>query len=213
MNLIVNLQVYQRSKLFAWVKNTHDMLSVCLSSIEYLQYWQGNPKTPRRPYMLIDIDDTQRIFLIDVDKIISFSFPLNIKIKDADVCDPQNVITGFYLRRHLITAREISEAKQILSNCSEVDSLYCYNVIEEDSVISEKTLFLFEHLLFSEWGYLRFDHDPSHAIEGMHPENHFDINFTRAISYKIGLTKCWDIKEIMNMIKKDVPCATLEYKI
>lgn len=209
MKLFLNLQQYQRTKLFSCVTNTREMISVSLTALEYLQYWHGNAGTPKRPYMVVDLDDTHRIYLVDRDKIVTFLFALNVKLNSFDLCDAKNYVTGIYLRSHKISAREVSEAKQILTNCTDMESLYCYNVLEEDSNLSLETLFLFEHLLFLEWGYLRFDHDPSHAVVSIHPTDHFDVNFNPMGTYKLWLKKQIELNDIINMINKKTACAEL----
>lgn len=182
---------------------------VFLTALEYIQYWRGNPKALKRPYLLLDLEDTRRVFLVDKDKIISFGFRLNVKTQLSDITDPTNFVSGIYLRKYTITAREISEAKQILNSCSDKDYLYCYSALEEDTVISESTLYLFEHLLFSEWGYLRYDHDPSHAVEGFHPSEHLDVCFSHDISYKLGLKKVIEVSGMMDLINQKTRCAEL----
>lgn len=209
MKLYLNLQPYQRTKLFSCVTNTREMISVSLSALEYLQYWHGNRKALKRPYMLVDTDETHRVYLVDRDKIISFSFVMNIKLNGFDLYDTSNYVTGIFLHSHKISAREVSEAKQILTNCSDSESLYCYNVLEEDANLSLETLFLFEHYLFFEWGYIRFDHDPSHAIAKIHPTDHFDVNFNPLSTYKLGLNRQIIVDDIIKMINKNTECAEI----
>lgn len=209
MKLYLNLLPYQRTKLFSCVTNTREMIWVSLTVLEYLQYWHGNTKVPKRPYLLVDIEETHRIYLVDRDKIVSFSFAMNIKLKEHDLFDTSNCVTGIYLRSHRISAREVSEAKQILNNCTDSDSLYYYNVLGEDEDLSYETFFLFEHFLFFEWGYVRFDHDPSHAKGRIHPMDHLDINFTTYSTYKLELKKMVDVNDIVNMINKKTDCAEL----
>ncbi len=211
MKIILNLQKYQREKLFSHITNVRDMMKVCLDALEYLQYWQGNPKAEKRPFMIVDLDDTHRIYLVDKDKIISFSFLLNIKLDGCDLSDTTNSVSGVFLKKHKITAREISEAKQILTNCAEPESLYCYNVLEEDTDLSIESIYLFEHLLFLEWGYLRFDHDPSSAIPGLHPTNHFDVNFNPMCSYKLGVDRQLEVTTIIDMVNKHTVCANVVF--
>jgi hypothetical protein len=158
---------------------------------------------------MVDLDETHRIYLVDKDKIISFLFVLNIKLNGFDLYDTNNYVKGIYLNNHKITAREISEARQILTNCADSESLYCYDILEEDTSLSIETLFLFEHLLFLEWGYLRFDHDPSHAIAKTHPAEHFDVNFNPLGSYKLGLKKQIEVNDFISMINKKTACAEL----
>lgn len=209
MKLNLNLQAYQRTKLFSCVTNTRDMISVSLTALEYLQYWHGNVRMPKRPYLMVDLDETHRMYLVDRDKIISFLFVLNIKLGGFDLYDSNNYVKGIYLNGHKITAREISEAKQILTNCADAESLYCYDILEEGSSLSIETLFFFEHLMFLEWGYLRFDHDPSHAVVKTHPTDHFDVNFNPLGTYKLGLKKAIEVKDIIHMIDKKTACAEL----
>ena len=207
MKLYLNLQPYQRTKLFSPVTNAREMISVTLNALEYIQYWHGNVRVPKRPYMLVDLDETHRIYLVDRDKIVSFLFVLNVKLEGLDLMDINNYVNGIYLNRHKISAREISEAKQILTDCADSDSLYCFNANDEDTIYSIETLYLFEHLLFLEWGYLRFDHDPSHAIVDIHPADHFDVNFTKRGSYKLGLNRPVDVNDIISIITKGTKCA------
>ncbi|MDD6150467.1 MAG: hypothetical protein PUB47_07400 [Bacteroides sp.] len=209
MKLSLNLLPYQRSKLFLHATSVRDIMFVFLTALEYIQYWRGNPKALKRPYLLLDLEDTRRVFLVDKDKIISFGFRLNVKTQLSDITDPTNFVSGIYLRKYTITAREISEAKQILNSCSDKDYLYCYSALEEDTVISESTLYLFEHLLFSEWGYLRYDHDPSHAVEGFHPSEHLDVCFSHDISYKLGLKKVIEVSGMIDLINQKTRCAEL----
>ena len=60
---------------------------VFLTALEYIQYWRGNPKALKRPYLLLDLEDTRRVFLVDKDKIISFGFRLNVKTQLSDITD------------------------------------------------------------------------------------------------------------------------------
>ncbi len=207
MKLYLNLLPYQRTKLFSTVTNTREMISVTLNALEYLQYWHGNVKSPKRPYMLVDLDKTHRIYLVDKDKIVSFLFVLNIKVGDVDLFNINNYVYSIHLNRHKISAREISEAKQILTGCADSDSLYCFSANDVDSIYSIESFHLFEHLLFLEWGYLRFDHDPSHAIVDVHPTDHFDVNFTQRGSYKLELSKPFDVDDIIDFISKETRCA------
>lgn len=209
MKLFLNLHAYQRKKLFCYATSVRDLMFVFLTALEYIQYWRGNPKALKRPYLLLDLENTQRVYLVDKDKIISFGFRLNLKTHLSNLSDPKNYVSGIHLRKYLITAREISEAKQILNRCSDTDYLYCYSAIEENIMISENTLFLFEHLLFSEWGYIRYDHDPSHAVEGVHPSDHIDVCFSHDISYKLGLQKVIEVSEMIDLINQKTRCAEL----
>lgn len=211
MKLYLNLLPYQRNRVFLHATCVRDIMSVFLTTLEYIQYWRGNPRIKKRPYLLLDSDDTRRIFLVDRDKIITFGFRLNVKTQLFNMLDPANYVSGIYLRNYQITAREISEAKQILSNFSDNDNLYCYSALEEDTNISENTLYLFEHLLFSEWGYIRFDHDPSHAVDGYHPTDHLDVCFSHDISYKLGLKKEIDVSGMIDLLTPKARCAELSF--
>ena len=207
--LFLNLQKYQRAKLFSCVTNTREMISVCLSALEYLQYWGGN-NVAKRPYLCLDNEYTHRLYLVDVDKIITFGFDLNVVVANPKLDDPKNFIKGIFFRQYPITAREISEARQLLSNNMDPQYLYCYNMLEDDASVLESSIYLFEHLVFFEWGYVRFDYDPSHARGRKHPASHLDVNFTRAISYKLGLKTKIDFDALNSIIRSDTDCAELD---
>lgn len=208
--LYLNLQKYQRSKLFSCITNTREMISVCLYALEYLQYWGGNKEVARRPYLCFDNDNTHRLFLVDSDRIISFALDLNVKVDNPRLDDPKNFIKGIYLRQHPITAREISEARQLLSNNIDPEDLYCYNMLEDDNSVLDASIHLFEHFVFLEWGYVRFDYDPVHSNGQLHPASHLDVNFSRSFSYKLGLKERIDVDALISIIRSDTNCAELE---
>ena len=147
------------------------------------------------------------------DKIVSFGLDLNIKIANPKLDEPKNHIKRISLRQNLITAREISEARQLLANNMNPQDLYCYNMLEDDATVLDTSLFLFEHLVFCEWGYIRFDYDPSHARGKRHPSSHLDVNFSRHISYKLGLKKKIDVDALINIIGSETDCGELDFPV
>ena len=208
MELYLNLEKYQRAALFKTVKTPLDMVEVYLSVLEYIQHWTGN-KQSKRPYLHVDLDKTKRVYLVDVDKIISFGFDLNIKVKNVNTDTGGNYINGVYLSHYNITPKEVSEAKQLLYACKVLNYGLYLDAFDDTIVISDAAQLLFEHLISFEWGYVRYDHDSANVKVGIHPEYHLDVNFSKISTYKFELNNKMKHEHMIDIFDKTKNCAKI----
>ena len=160
------------------------------------------------------VDKMSRIFIEEKDKIHSFHFPFVLKVENG-----KNILSfnGFQ-----ITNATCSILAAVFAELSEdaplerILELY-WDIASDLSVPSEESEIhsqLITYLLSFEPGYLRFDHDEVLENELYHPQNHIDINYTSRATFKIGLMKPLDYKQLIEMINITTPCCYLsEYKV
>lgn len=60
-------------------------------------------------------------------------------------------------------------------------------------------------------GYICYDYDPWHAVEGFHPSDHKDVCFSHDISYKLGLQKVIEVSEMIDLFNQKTRCAELSF--
>lgn len=217
MNIYLNLQVYQSRILFQEVKNTKDFLTVKLKLLEYLlTFWYGNEDV-HPPFLYINTERPQRVFLVNSNenKIVSFGFEFLVKTENYDTSLPTNYIKFINYRgkQGIITLQTVSEAQTLLQLYSErSDNLYCFTVLENDEKLSEESERLFEHILFSEAGYIRYDYDPKGYKPNTHPLHHFDVNFSEVVHYKLGLQKRMKMEDVSDILNLEKACAQLHWQ-
>jgi len=209
----VNLNDYQCKELFQGVSDYRTFIKVKLKLLEYLlTFWHGNT-TVKPPYLYVDDQNLHRAFLVNQDghKIISIGFQFAIKTDLYGLSDDNNRITHLNLlgENGSVTLRNISEANTILANLPERGSgLYYEANIEEP--IQDDSFRLFEYLLFSEPGYVRYDDDIQGYKPYIHPRYHFDVNFMPNISYKFGLKAKICLEDIIQALDKRKTCPMID---
>lgn len=201
-SIIIPIEVYEQSQFFVPIREKSDYIRVLLSSIKSLILY-NDLKTlytnQNDYYFTITIDRMKRIIFVSPTKIFSLSFPFNIYENQ------EGSYTLFTMKGHEFNSKSISELLSIVndesykSNNSIVDFCLLNNVADN---LTE----MFEELLLSEPGYIRYDYDDSDRQNpDYHPLNHLDINYSNYCSLKIGLTKRIDhdiVKDLLDNSKK-----------
>lgn len=213
MLFYLNLEKYQFDELFQEVSEKKVFLRIKLKLLEYMQLWSGNLKI-RAPYCCIDFGRLKRAFLVNQDgtKIISFSFPFLIKTSSPDYKASNSICSIHYCGQYgIILPRNISEALAILTKySSRDDNLYNELIFDDEDEIVPESFRLFEYILFSEDGYIRYDYDYQHQNAITHPLNHFDIHYSEPSHYKIGLPSKLDLNTFLTIIDKEKVCSKLD---
>ena len=212
MRLYLNLLPYQTEKVFGEIRDVISFIEVKLHLLEYfISFWNGNVE-PKRPYAFIDTEDCHRAFLINANeaKMVSFGFEYIPKTNGFDMASSKNSIASFnYKGKHgKITAREISECLAVLSNAEGINkSHYLFEYVDGlDDSISNESKMLLESLFYSEPGYVRYDHDTIGYKENTHPIDHFDVNYNRMVSYKLGLRHQIKVEEFISLFAHNNTC-------
>lgn len=212
MPLYLNLQRFQRDVLLQEIKSIKTFYYVKLKAIEYiLTFWNGN-KPPVRPYLYLDSEKLNRLYIVNDDgcKIVSFGFNYLIKAYNKDLSSPNNSVLYLNYRgqKGEISLLNVSEAQTILSELTFEENNYYWGLDTGASVDNESIRF-FEHIVFSEPSYLRYDNSIIGYKPLIHPRFHFDICFTPSVSYKFGLPKHIAHHEMEDILDKSKYCPIM----
>jgi len=213
MELIFNITDPQHKiRLTGKVHNAKEYIDLKLSLMEILMsFWDGNPAIPRVPYVhVIQDGDIQRAFIVCQDKISSFGFEYHIKTNNRNLSAQPNNIVEYNYGISVIGARAISEAKTIYQAYSaREENTYCYTVLDIDETTCDEAFILFESLFMLEPGYIRFDHDTNNSDPVLHPLDHFDVNYSKFVHYKLGLPSNVTLSEFLDILNKNTRCRML----
>ena len=210
-----------REKMFSEVTDIYDFIKLKLTALELLiTQWNGchEQNKCKFPYMCVEDYELHRIFVESNNKIISFGFSLKIQAK-SDKIDAFILIKkddSEKTKKIKISAKHISDAIAILNQVVKEKGLYNDITFDDwENIPSEEGKYLFEYLLFEEPAYIRSDYDKQ-AAKGkrsiVHPQYHFDINFTKNHSYKLGLPKSIDENELRNIFLSKDFCRMISLK-
>lgn len=213
--IFINLQYYQYKNLFKEIKNMKDFLLVKLKLMEYLfSFWNGN-RPIVKPYVYIDLNELHRAFLVDQhgNKVISFGFEFNIITNNINYSYDGNNIVSLHLfgQDCCIKEKEISEVQTIIQSNERVNTICLTN--DFDDSIGESSRCLLEYLLLSEPGYFRCDYDTQIHNSQTHPINHIDVNFSKSISYKLGLKSKISKENILQLLRSNSSCVGLDFNM
>ena len=215
MDLIFNIkEQIHKNKLLGKITSTNDYAKMKLSLLEILiSFWTGNPKKPTIPYVIIKNDVSfQRAIIVCQDKIFSFSFSYHLHVNNKDYDKRSNNIIEYYYKGFRIGTKAISEARALINSYNAVENnTYCYTILDVDESTSEEAFVLFESLYMIEPGYIRYDHDPNRADPIAHPLDHLDINFSKDVVYKIGLSNRIGISGIEQILSAIPQCPYLNF--
>ena len=214
MSLYLNLERYQIDELFKEVGSKKTFLRVELKLLEYLFLWTGN-KPKKAPYICIDYENLHRAFLVNQDgnKVISFCFRFHLKPDSPNLTATNNSLDSIYYlgRSGIVLPRNISEAISILTEYEDREgNLYSELTFDNEDNIAPESFDLFEYLLFSEDGYIRYDYDKKNQDPIKHPLNHFDINYSEPAHFKIGLHKKIELSEFITFLDLKKICSKLD---
>lgn len=213
MELIFNITEPQhKNRLTGKVHNAKEYINLKLSLMEILMsFWTGNPAHARTPYVCIKQEgDLKRAFIVCQDKISSFGFEYHIRTNNRDFTFRPNNIVEFNYGTTAINARAISEAKTIYQTYStREENTYCYTILDVDETICDEAFILFESMFFMEPGYIRYDHDINRTDPILHPLDHFDVNYSKFVHYKLGLPIRITRDEFLDILDKNTRCHTL----
>ena len=163
----------------------------------------------RSDQVIISIDKMNRIFYLIANKIFSMQFPFRV---EYDSEQENNVlydsVTGTVISPMVLSF--LIEAFEKMKR-REVDFDTIFEIIMEPEVNDEgftsKTMWqLISYLLKYDLGYLRFDVDSEHQDGKIHPLNHLDICLDRSATYKIGLEKEIEFKNMKDILDITTEC-------
>lgn len=218
---IIRLEPYEIRDFTLVIKNKWDCIKLLLNCTRFINFnlisraITLSPKSCKKmvgEYLKLDIIPIPRVYLyVGGNKYISIVFPFkidvitdNIKFWYAGVCLTEHIISGIFT---LINLHNNSYSSIGKTNNSLIE-LYLSN--EEFEPIPENSYYILGELLSLEMGYIRHDHDPVKAKGKIHPEFHFDINYSQDATFKYGLPKMLSTQEFENIFDKNSDCYFLQ---
>ncbi len=180
------------------------MVTRYLSAFPYSEISCGLSKAN----IVICVEKMSRLFLVSDNKIHCLHYPFSIR--------NNNQTLQFYFMQKELNGMSLDIINAILkqfetAKCS-IDNMFdCFFDTMDDFSIGDDAdrKFFWNLLLFlltQEYGYLRYDHDPSTRSNAtFHPIDHIDFFYSTPNTFKVGLKRrlTWlDMKEIMDVKSK-----------
>lgn len=158
----------------------------------------------------IYIDKMQRIFFYTKDKVQSFSLPFSVKYnEESDIeftFDNRNIEIGPMYFLLGIFKQEFSSLAELIDTINDDESYQNFNEYTK-KLIDNLAL----HLLLFEDGYLRFDYNDCERQNGAkHPINHIDFYYSAGNTFKIGITKVYQMEEHIKILDINQDCVFIE---
>lgn len=157
----------------------------------------------------ISIDKMNRIFYLLEGKMFSMQFPFCID----DSSNQDNFRIYHNITGNAINSMVLSFLIEVFEkmNRKEMDFDTIFEVIvgsevNDDNFTTKEKWLLILHLLKYDLGYIRYNIDPEHENEKMHPLNHLDICLDTAATYKIGLNKKIEFDDFKNILDRTNEC-------
>lgn len=192
------------------LRTRKEFLLLLLETIK-LFYVQEIPAVSQGKVSIV-IDKMSRVFYQVENKIFSIVFPFGIENIDnqyriydisMDVDIDSKLIS---IMISILVQLELTDI-----SAEEIFDTYCDAVVNEiereDVDVAWKILF---KLLATELGYIRYDYDEEHANSVYHPLNHFDINYSANVTYKVGLKETIEIENMVSFLDIKSECKYLE---
>ena len=162
-------------------------------------------KTDIRGKIILKVDKKSRLFYISENKYYTISFPFTVLENEED---DQIFFSSAYVKN--IDSQIISSILAALT-CDPQNSSQCaYTFIEPIVDDQNQNIWpIIKDLLFSESGYLRYDHDPEHEDGLMHPLDHYDIFYSPKSTFKLGLNDSIESTKLLDLFDSTTNCHYL----
>lgn len=197
------------------IRNKEILINLLLEVVKVMTIESYNNQLSNNHYKLIlVIDKMSRLFFCLKDKIFTVNFPLKVKEKNDQL---EFLYNGFVIDSYTSSLLiSIFNKKDIINKGIE----YLYEQVIEEFISYElndnnDTYYELINLFLSfEPGYLRYDLDKDHYVEGIHPLKHLDINYNDNNSFKIGIEDNVeiDINWMIDFVNIKTNCRFLENK-
>lgn len=165
----------------------------------------GDSEAPSKvtfPYLYIDTEKLSRAFIVKVNQIVSFAFPFSLYYRTDSAGIHQLCIN---YRDIELDSMIISKAKSLafgfdLGKDTYAAQIQGANFHDSTTVAAIK---IFEYILSLEPSYIRYDYDERASNGSLHPTYHFDVNYNKNYSFKIGLYNDLEISKFREVLSKD----------
>lgn len=201
------------TKVIKPIRNKQEAILLLLETLKLVNDVE-NRITNERGRIIICIDKMNRVFYETNEKIFSLCFPFSLEEKENDYFRIYDNLTDVEITNQMISLL-ISILKidgkfgESLENVMDfiIESAEDYEYQDIDDIW--RILF---KLWYMEDGYIRYDYDPEHEKNEIHPLYHLDVNYSSGITYKIGLRDALKVDELRNILDTTTNCLYLAEK-
>lgn len=198
------------------IRERYDIIRIIVEACEYVvdnQYKEVlniNEIVPQTKAFIF-IDKMTRLFIVEDKQIFSVVFPFNVNLIESKV-----TFHHFEINHSVLAAINsiVHESMELYNIESLIDCIW-ENTKEMELTTEEKQIVdqIIYHLMSYEMGYIRYDVDPINAQKynergkpNIHPENHFDINYTSSATYKVGLKSAITMQDFVDFLNINTDC-------
>ena len=198
------------------IRNKEDLLMLLAYTIKFL-ITNGNVDNNSIAYdkkLVLYVDKMSRVFFSLHNKIFSFCFPFSINIPQ-DNHKISIKYKGYFEFDNISSSLLLSilEQNDIISDTFEnigekIFEIILYN--EWESIDYNGFCVLIKGLMMFEPGYIRYDYDPEHASEELHPLHHLDVFYSSNCTAKLGLKDNIDIEWLIDLLNIRTKCKYVD---
>ena len=191
------------------LRDKKSLILLLLETVKQIQV--GDVSTTNYGEMKILIDKMSRVFYQLENKMFSLVFPFGIELTD-EKCKVYDSETDIEIDSKVIAVliSIISYYDNEKISVETILDAYCESAPEEENEQMDAIWRILIRLFSMELGYIRYDYDKEHADEEYHPLNHFDVNYSSNITYKIGLKESINLEEMITFLDVKQKCQYLE---
>ncbi|MCI8669395.1 MAG: hypothetical protein HFI34_07735 [Lachnospiraceae bacterium] len=208
-NIEVKIGDFLGEKVLRPIRSKRDIILLLLDTMKLIVNPEGSFSDDSGK-VIICVDKMSRIFYETKVKYFSFIFPFlieninqNYKIYDNHTeCELNDRMISLLIsifQQENLWGSSLEKAMDII-----IDSAEEYEYSDIDTIWK-----LIIKLWHMEDGYIRYDYDPVNEDGDIHPLYHFDINYSSAATYKIGLNNPIKVNDFQNILNIKTKCSYL----
>lgn len=199
------------------IRNKSSIIKMIIRACEMIisKQYTKSETYKRNTKLPVYLHQLNRIFIDEENQLFSISFPFKIDLENSKVFFFENQINSKYFAIIRSVIDDFDERCFSISDFKDkLDDNEAYVNLKDEQDIIDK---LITFLLCYETGYIRYDDDPetfkkyqNEDRPSVHPQYHFDVNYTDKFSYKIGLYKSLKLSEFIDFFDPKTNCWFIE---
>ncbi|AFU67754.1 hypothetical protein P700755_000750 [Psychroflexus torquis ATCC 700755] len=196
------------------LKNKIQIINILLEASRYILSNPEVKKEDAKGEIRLVIDKMSRLFFVSDKKSYSIIFPFKIYQEEDQfsLSFHNNIEIDSYL---------ITQTKSAI-NCNGFED-HCvlgfadtiHDIVNDET--NEDLWFFVRELMLLEDGYIRYDNDPNgfaiakeKGVPHKHPLDHYDLFYTNAATFKIGLEKDISTEQFIDLLNRQTDCYYLK---
>lgn len=189
--------------LFSPIRSKTDLCETLLESMKLMLINEEIDDQIVAGEFKLVVSKMSRIFFQSENKIFSITFPFTVIGENEDDIEFRwgneipidnriiSILLGFLRHQHAF-------------NANSLDAFY--ECVSENIDLIDWFWDLLKILMFSEDGYLRYDHDPVHENGRLHPLHHIDMFYHSGNAFKVGLEQGLDTLDMIDLLNTSTDC-------